>query len=42
MIFVSFELEHVEFGTLIVGIPLPEKSQKECGLSPIQLPADKR
>ena len=23
----------MEFGTLIPGIPLPEKSEKECGLS---------
>ena len=33
MISVPFELEQVEFGILIPGIPLPEKSQKECGLS---------
>ena len=33
MISVPFELEQVEFGMLIPGIPLPEKSQKECGLS---------
>ena len=33
MIFVPFELEYVEFGILIAGIPLPEKSQNECGLS---------
>ena len=26
-----FELEKVEFGILVPGIPLPEKSQKECG-----------
>ena len=32
MISVPFELEQVEFGILIQGIPLPEKSQKECGL----------
>ena len=30
MISVPFELEQVEFG--IPGIPVPEKSQKECGL----------
>ena len=29
---VPFELEQVDFGILIPGIPLPEKSQKECGL----------
>ena len=29
---VSFELEYAEFGKLIPGIPLPEKSQKEFGL----------
>ena len=28
---VPFELEYVEFGMLILGIFLPEKSQKECG-----------
>ena len=33
MISVPFELEQVEFGILIPAIPLPEKSQKECGLS---------
>ena len=33
MISVPFELEYVEFGMLTPGIPLPEKSQKECGLS---------
>ena len=32
-IFVAFELEQVEFGILTPGIPLSEKSQKECGLS---------
>ena len=32
MISVPFELEYVELGVLIPGIPLPEKSQKECGL----------
>ena len=32
MISVPFELEQVEFGILIPGILLPEKSQKECGL----------
>ena len=32
MISVPFELEQMEFGMLIPGIPLPEKSQKECGL----------
>ena len=32
MISVPFELEWVEFGILIPAIPLPEKSQKECGL----------
>ena len=32
MISVPFELEQAEFGILILGIPLPEKSQKECGL----------
>ena len=32
MISVPFELEQVEFGILIPGIPLPEKSQKECSL----------
>ena len=32
MVFVPFELEKMEFGILIPGIPLPEKSQKECGL----------
>ena len=32
MISVSFELEWVEFGTLTPGIPLPEKSEKECSL----------
>ena len=35
MIFVPFELEEVEFGKIIPGIPLPEKSQPECGLSHI-------
>ena len=29
---VLFELEQAEFGILIPGIPLPEISQKECGL----------
>ena len=33
MISVPFELEYVEFEVLVPGIPLPEKSQKECGLS---------
>ena len=33
MISVPFELEQVEFGMLIPGIPLPEKSKKEHGLS---------
>ena len=33
MISVPFELEWVEFGMLIPGIPLPEKFQKECGLN---------
>ena len=33
MISVPFELEYVELGVLIPGIPLPEKSQKECSLS---------
>ena len=32
MISVPYELEKVEFGILIPGIPLPEKSQKECGI----------
>ena len=32
MISVPFELEYVEFGILIPGIPLPEKSQKEWGI----------
>ena len=32
MISVPFELEWVEFGKLIPGIPLPEKSQKLCSL----------
>ena len=32
MISVPFELEKVEFGIFIAGIPLPERSQKECGL----------
>ena len=32
VITVPFELEQVEFGILIPGIPIPEKSQKECGL----------
>ena len=32
MISAAFELEKVEFGILIPGIPLPEKSQKEWGL----------
>ena len=32
MISVPFELDKVEFGILIPGSPLPEKSQKECGL----------
>ena len=33
MISVPFELEYIEFGVLIPGIPIPEKSQKECSLS---------
>ena len=33
LISVPFELEWVEFRILIPDIPLPEKSQKECGLS---------
>ena len=33
MISVLFELEQVEFGMLISGMPLLEKSQKECSLS---------
>ena len=33
MISVPFELEQLEFGILIPSIPLPEKSQIECGLS---------
>ena len=33
MFSVPFELEWVEFEIFIPGIPLPEKSQKECGLS---------
>ena len=33
MISVPFELEWVEFGILIHGILLPEKSQKKCGLN---------
>ena len=33
MISVPFELELVEFRIFIPAIPLPEKSQKECGLS---------
>ena len=33
MISVLFELEQMEFGILIPAIPLPEKSQKECGHS---------
>ena len=33
MITVPFEPEEAEFGILIPGIPLPEESQKECGLS---------
>ena len=32
MISVPFDLGLVEFGIYIPGIPLPEKSQKECGL----------
>ena len=32
MISVPFELEQVEFEMRIPGIPLPEKSRKECGL----------
>ena len=30
---VKFELEQVEFGMLISGIPLLEKSQTECNLT---------
>ena len=37
MISVPFELEYVEFGMVIPGSPLPEKSQKKCGLSLICL-----
>ena len=33
MVSVPFELEYVKFEVLIPGIPLPEMSQKECGLS---------
>ena len=33
MISVPFEMEWVEFGTLIPRIPLPKKPQKERGLS---------
>ena len=33
MISVLFELEKVEFGIFMPGIPFPEKSQKECGLN---------
>ena len=33
MISVPFELEQVELEILIPGIPLPEKSQKECRLT---------
>ena len=33
MISVPFELEWMEFGIHIPGIPLPGKPQKECGLS---------
>ena len=32
MISAPFELEQAEFRILIPGIPLPEKSQKECNL----------
>ena len=32
MISAPFELEQVEIGIFIPGIPLPEKSQKECSL----------
>ena len=32
MISVPFEPVWVEFGILIPAVPLPEKSQKECGL----------
>ena len=35
MISLPFELEQVEFGMLISGISLPEKSQKECDPSHI-------
>ena len=38
MISVPFELEEVEFGMLIPGLPLPKKSQKECNLRKTQLP----
>ena len=33
MVSVPLELEQTEFGILIPGIPLPEKSQKECALN---------
>ena len=36
MISVPFELEWVEFGILISAIPLPENSQKECGLREVK------
>ena len=35
MISVPFESEYVEFGRFFSGIPLPENSQKECGLRKI-------
>ena len=37
MICVPFEFEQVEFVILIPGIPLPETSKKECGLSMLTL-----
>ena len=45
MISVPFELEYVEFGTLIPDIPLPEKCQKECSLilkNPVQPSSTRR
>ena len=33
MMSVPFELGYVELEMVILGIPLPEKSQKECGLN---------
>ena len=41
MISVPFELEQVEFGILIPGIPLPEKSQKEWGPGRLQVSSHK-